>query len=131
MNKGFITQLAGIGLASAAIAMPFVAYAQTQQNLKSIIALIVDYIEQGMFLMMAVAVLVFIWQVIRYFILPNEDRKEAGQYVMYSVIGFFVIFSLWGLVNVVSATFNIGDNAQNSPRSWTNIKSIFPTSSGT
>jgi hypothetical protein len=88
---------------------------------------ILPLISDAMLLLMAVAVLVFVWQVIRYFILPNENRKEAGLYVMYSVIGFFVILSLWGLVNVLSGTFGIGDSSTH-PDTWSKLKDIFPRS---
>jgi hypothetical protein len=124
--KKITTQLTIGALAGASLLMPVLAYAQTDKKLSDIITLVVDYITQGLFLIMAVAVLIFIIQVIRYFVLPNENRKEAGMYVMYSVIGFFVIFSLWGLVSIVSATFGIGDNTQH-PQTWANIKNIFPT----
>jgi len=128
MNKRLITKITAGALTAATALMPVVAYAQTDKKLSDIILLIVGYIQQGLFLIMAVAVLIFVIQVVRYFVLPNENRKEAGMYVMYSVIGFFVIFSLWGLVSVVSSTFGIGDNSTNRPQNWANMMNIFPGS---
>ena len=73
-----------------------------------------------------VLVLAFVWFVVKYFILPNENRSEAGMYVMYSVIGFFVVLSVWGLVNIVSNTFGLEGTAP----SWSTIQSLFPGGSG-
>ena len=64
--------------------------------------------------MMGFAVVLFTWFVIQYYIKPNEDRKNAGQYVMYSIIGFFVILSMWGLVNILSNTFGGLGNSDSS-----------------
>lgn len=85
---------------------------------------IIGLINDALFLLMAVAILVFVWQVIRYFILPNENRKDAGLYVMYSVLGFFVIFSLWGLVNILSSTFGLSNATH--PQTWESLGQIFP-----
>jgi ABC-type dipeptide/oligopeptide/nickel transport system permease subunit len=58
----------------------------------------------------AVAFLYFIYGVYKYFILgaDNDTERATGrQFVLWSVIGFAVILSVWGLVNVVLATFNL------------------------
>jgi len=111
----------------SALVIPAIAFAATNQKLSDVITTIVGYLSDALFLLMAIAVVAFVWQVIRYFILPNEDRKNAGLYVMYSLIGFFVILSLWGIVNILGNTFGIG-NASNQPGSWSNFSNIFPTS---
>ena len=113
---------AAIGALGAA-SIPALALAATQSTLSSTISLVVGLISQALVLLIAVAVIIFVVQVIRYFILPNENRKGAGLYVLYSVIGFFVVLSMWGLVRVVSNTFNLGDT---SAPSWSSLSSIFP-----
>ena len=106
-------------------AVPLVSFAQTKNELSDIINIIVDYLGRILFLLMAVAVVMFVWYVIKYFILPNENRKEAGLYVMYSLIGFFVILSLWGIVAIIGNTFGLG-NTDNNPGAWANFANIFP-----
>ncbi|MCX6715883.1 MAG: hypothetical protein NT077_02565 [Candidatus Taylorbacteria bacterium] len=106
--------------------LPSIAYAATSDKLSDIITKIVGYLSDILFLMMAVAVVVFVWYVIKYFILPNEDRKSAGLYVMYSLIGFFVILSLWGIVNILTNTFGLG-NTSNTPAGWSDFRNIFPS----
>jgi len=93
------------------------------KNLAYLIDLIAYYLNLALGLLMGIAVVMFVFYVIKYFIMPNEDRKQAGQYVMYSVIGFFVILSFWGLVNIVQNTFGL----QNYGNNWQNVQSLFPT----
>ncbi|MCX6787627.1 MAG: hypothetical protein NT108_00490 [Candidatus Kaiserbacteria bacterium] len=57
---------------------------------------------------MAIALLTFLWGVYNYFILgaESEDKRSEGrQFVLWGVIGFAVIASVWGLVYIVGATF--------------------------
>jgi hypothetical protein len=48
---------------------------------------------------------------------------------MYAVIGFFVVLSFWGIVNIVQNTFGLGNNYY-APRSWSSFGNLFPNSSG-
>ena len=124
MNKSYIKYLLTIGF----ISMPVIAFAATSQTLKDLVRTIISYLNVGLVLMMAFAIVMFTFYVIKYFVLPNENRSEAGQYVMYSVIGFFVIISFWGLVNIVQNTFGLSNtsNTSNTPGSWASFSNIFP-----
>lgn len=115
-----------------AIFAPFVVLA-ADKDLKYLINQIIDYLNQVLFLLMGLAVIMFVWYIIQYFIRPNdsaEGRKQAGLYLMYSLIGFFVILSFWGIVNILRNTFgdNLGNQA-NRPSSWTDFGNLFPPSS--
>ena len=74
---------------------------------------------------MGFAVVMFVWYVVKYFIVSSDEanRGAAAQYVMWSMIGFFIILSIWGLVNILLHTFNLGSN---SPGSLTSLTNIFP-----
>ena len=109
-------------MTGATILFPLTAFA-ADKKLSDIINTIVSYLGDILFLLMALAVVIFVWYVIKYFIMPNESRKEAGQYVMYSLIGFFVILSMWGIVSVISNTLDIGGAG---PQTWDNFRNIFP-----
>lgn len=64
----------------------------------------------------AVAFLYFIYGVYKYFILGADSDTEVAtgrKFVLWGVIGFVVILSLWGLVNVGVGLFNLG--GQNAP----------------
>ena len=108
-----------------ALASPFMAYAASNKTLADVIGSIATYLDDILKLLMGFAVVVFVWYVIKYFIMQSDDTKRAAaaSYVMWSLIGFFIILSLWGLVNILISTFNLGNN---SPGSLTNIGNIFP-----
>ena len=107
-----------------AITLPSFTYAATNMKLSDLISKIAGYFNQVLFLMIGFAVIMFVWNVIAYFIQPAQTKKsEAAQYVMWSVIGFFVILSLWGIVNVLIGTFDLGTG---SPTNWTGINNLFP-----
>ena len=104
---------------------PVVAFATTSKKLSDVIALIAGYLNQILALLMGLAVVMFVYYVVKYFIQPIEvKRSEAAQYVMWSLLGFFVILSMWGLVNILISTFDLGQGS--SPGSWTNINNLFP-----
>ena len=63
----------------------------------------------------AIAFLYFIYGVYKYFILGAEsdtERATGRTFVLWSLIGFAVILSVWGLVNVLTQTFNIPTGGQ-------------------
>jgi hypothetical protein len=62
-------------------------------------------------LLFAVAFIVFLYGVAKTYIFSqgNEDAvKEGHRLILWGVIGFAVMISLWGLVNVVVNTFGLG-----------------------
>jgi amino acid permease len=98
-------------------------------DLGYVINIIIYYLNQALVLLMGLAIIIFVWYVIQYFIRPNEDRTNASSYVMWSLIGFFVILSFWGLVNILQNTFGL-QNSYNRPASWADFSNLFPTGSG-
>lgn len=90
-------------------------------DLNSLVRFIISTINTAIYLIIAGATVVFIWNIVKYFVVQTEgDRAEAAKYLMYSVIGLAVIFSFWGLVNVVIKTFSLENNQR------PNIQSIKP-----
>jgi hypothetical protein len=88
------------------------------------IQLVITYLNQILVLLMAFAIVSFVWYIIKYFIKADADKKEAANYAMYAIIGFFVILSVWGLVNILSNTFGLGNsNASGTVKS--NLNSLF------
>jgi hypothetical protein len=81
----------------------------TTYDLGCVASKVVAYLGVGITVIIALAVATFVWNVYGYFF-TEKDKKEAGKYVLFSVIGFFVILSIWGLVNVLSNTFNLPKN---------------------
>ncbi len=55
-------------------------------------------------LIFSVAFIVFIWGVFRYFIAgagDEEKRKEGRNFITWGLIGFFLMFAVWGIVNLL------------------------------
>lgn len=65
----------------------------------------------------AVAFLMFLVGVYRYFIASQGNPEKVGEgqkFVMWSLVGFFIMFSIWGLVNLLINTLGFG--GANMPR---------------
>lgn len=59
---------------------------------------------------MAIAFLVFLWGVVNYFFFGADNdtkRAEGRTFVLWGIIGFAVIISLWGLVYVATSIFGL------------------------
>ncbi len=62
-------------------------------------------------LIFAVAFIVFIVGIFRYFIAGATDpegQKKGRQLLLYGILGFVIMISLWGIVNIVSNTLGLG-----------------------
>jgi hypothetical protein len=71
-------------------------------------------------LVFGIALLVFIWGIFNYFILgghEEEKREEGRQLMLYSIIGFVVMVSIFGIVNMIAngLGFSSQDTIQNIP----------------
>ena len=86
---------------------------------------IIGYLNLALYLLMAVAIVMFVWYIIQYFIKPDTEKKEAGSYLLYSVIGFVVILSIWGIVAIVGNSLGVG-NSYNVAPTWSSFSNLFP-----
>jgi NADH:ubiquinone oxidoreductase subunit 2 (subunit N) len=109
---------------SAFLLTPTVVFAQatTIRNLYDVGNFIIGFINTVLVpLVLAIAFIVFIWGIFTYFIQggDNDEKREQGQKLMlYGIVGFFVMVSVWGLVNILVGTFNFGSNSiRNLPSS--------------
>ncbi len=105
--------------------LPFVAFAQDTGNNTSngvtsslnntlngtggLIATLTNAVNSVIPFLLALAVVVFIWGVIRYVISPSaEEKANARGYIIYGIIGIVIIVSIFGLVRLVQSVFGIG-----------------------
>lgn len=74
---------------------------------------IVTFIENAVIpFLLAIALLVFIFGMFKYFIQGGNDadkQKEGRDLVLWSIVGFVLIVSIWGIVNVVSRGLGFRD----------------------
>jgi hypothetical protein len=71
-------------------------------------------------LLFGVALLVFLWGIFKYFILGGGDegkREEGKQLMLYAIIGFVVMVSVFGIVNAIANGLGFSDDEtiQNIP----------------
>lgn len=71
-------------------------------------------------LLFGVALLVFLWGIFKYFILGGGDegkREEGKQLMLYAIIGFVVMVSVFGIVNAIAGGlgFSKDETIQNIP----------------
>ena len=73
-------------------------------------------------LLFAVAFIVFLYGVFRKYVWSRGDSeqiKEGHHLILWGVVGFVVMISLWGIVNVVANTFGLaGYSAPPTPVSY-------------
>jgi hypothetical protein len=93
------------------LAVPTLAFAQAITSAQSLAQFAINIINTIIVpLIFAVAFLVFIVGVFQTFILGRGDpaKVKTGQSLMlWGLIGFFVMVSVWGLVNILIGTFNL------------------------
>ena len=72
---------------------------------------IIDKIEDNVInpilvLLFAVALLVFIWGAFSYIVHADDPtkRSEGGKGMIYGVIGMFIMFSVFGIINLIATT---------------------------
>ncbi len=62
-------------------------------------------------LLFALMFFVFLWGIFQYFFIKREDpaaRAEGAQFMVWGIIGFAVVISMWGLVRILLKSFGIG-----------------------
>lgn len=107
-----------LGLIGALLVLPL-AFAHAQTTVTSIQgagAFLIGLINNvAVPVVFALAFIVFIWGVFQVFILggTNEEAKEKGRALMiWGLIGFFVMVSVWGLVRILTGTVGLNNSTQ-------------------
>ncbi len=119
MKKYIITSM------TVALATPFLAFAAAQVNSISSAGSFVIHIINGVLVpvLMSFAFIVFIWGIFSAFILnagDEEKRKKGKMIMMYGLIGFFVMLSVWGLVHLLTGSVSLSSGFT-APTSGINV----------
>lgn len=62
-------------------------------------------------LIFTLAIVMFVWGVVQFFILNADDEKkrtQGKQFMIWGIIALAVMLSVWGLVGILGTTFGIG-----------------------
>jgi len=94
---------------------PFMALAI--QDVISLVDEMIRIIEYVIPLLIAVAVVIFLYGVVKYITAgaSEESRKEARSVMLYGIIGLFVMVAVWGLVNILMGTFDLNTTMPTVP----------------
>ena len=100
----------------ATLAVPLVALAQALNTASDLGSKIINIINTVLVpVLFAVAFIVFLYGAFKTFIIGanSEEVTEQGKNLMlWGLIGFFVMVSIWGLVNILTGTLIFGNNQQ-------------------
>jgi hypothetical protein len=66
--------------------------------------------------MMGIAMLFFIWGVFKFMRSEGDDKQSGRDFIVWGLVGLFVMVSIWGLVYILQSTFHLGDNLDITPR---------------
>lgn len=88
--------------------LPVLAFADTTViGADSLITKVNSILKSILPIIVSVAVIYFVYQVLMYTISGDEEKKKVAKGGMiYGIIGLFVMVSIWGLVGILSGTFN-------------------------
>ena len=88
-------------------------------NLQSYLSGILDFLGNAVVpVLLAVAILIFLWNITRYFIIgcANEESQEkARSLAIWGILAFVIIIAVWGIVNIVTETFGISGGSDPIP----------------
>ncbi len=90
----------------AVVAAPVFAFAQATSSgptFAQLVDRIVSFVDTAVIpLLYALAFLLFLFGIFRYFFTGGEEsREKARPFVMWGLIGFVIIFAVWGIVNLL------------------------------
>jgi len=99
---------------------PFACGASNICQVASTILYIINYVLVPV--LFALAFIVFLWGIANAYIFSAGDEeavKKGHKLILWGIIAFVVMISIWGLVNVIANTFGLyGVSAPPTPRSY-------------
>jgi hypothetical protein len=94
--------------------MPLLALAESVRSLEDLLGdrnrgllKIFDLVVK---VLIGAALVLFLYGVVKYISSGDneEERKKGKDLIIYGIIGLFVMVSVWGLVNILAGTFELG-----------------------
>jgi hypothetical protein len=106
-----------ISIVVASFVLPVLASAQVytikDDYLVSIVSTIQELINLALPVIIAGAVVWFVYGIARYVLAAGDDeaKKSAKDKIVYGLIGLTVMVSVWGIVNIVVRTLGLTDTS--------------------
>lgn len=91
------------------LAIAFAPVIVLAADIQSIVKDIGDIVNAIIPILMLAAFAVFLWGVVKFIFAggDEEKRKSAKHYIIYGLIGLFVMVAVWGIITVVTNTFGV------------------------
>jgi len=92
------------------LALPLVAMAATGvTTITTLIKSANDIVKSVIPVLMMLAAAVFLWGVVRYLVATGDEekRKKAKGYIVYGLIGMFILITFYGIIRVVAETLGV------------------------
>lgn len=88
-------------------ALPLMTMAAT--DIETIVDKIGGIFQAIIPVLLIVAFALFLWGVIKFIFAggDEEKRKTAKNYIIYGLIGLFVMVAVWGIIRIVLGTFDV------------------------
>lgn len=109
MNK-----LTKTSLALGTFLTPMFAFAQNGTQLFAIVDMARVLVNKLIPIVLAVIFLMIIWNAFKMINADGEEKSDYKQGLMKSVIIFFVVVSLWGIIYFIANTIGIGPTTNNT-----------------
>lgn len=87
-------------------------------NFKDLVQSLVGcFLRPAVYIIIGMSIVSFLWGVFKLFIVDadGKDKSAAKNFAFWGIVGIFVMVSLWGLVNVLSRTFDLGTDITPRP----------------
>ncbi|MCX6786601.1 MAG: hypothetical protein NTU85_02155 [Candidatus Kaiserbacteria bacterium] len=101
-------------ISSLALALPLVSFAAIS-NISDAGSFIINTINNILVpVLFAIAFIVFLWGAFQAFILganSDEVKTKGKNLMLWGLIGFVVMLSVWGLVNILTGTLSFGNSS--------------------
>ena len=100
-------------IASIVTLAPSIALAQPITDINSLTYKLTNLGNTFIQILIAFAVIIIIYNVVRYILKSDapEERATIGKSILWSIVGLFVILSIWGLVRILTNTFRTDTTA--------------------
>ncbi len=70
-------------------------------------------LSPAVYLIIGIAVVVFLYGIVKFIMSDGEGREEGKQFMFYGIVGLFIIVSLWAFVRILQSTFNLNSTDLN------------------
>lgn len=80
-------------------------------SISSIVSNILAILQQIVYLIVGLGLLVFLYGIFGYISNFSDEKKrqESVSYIIYGLLGLFVMISVWGLVGILTGSFGLSN----------------------